>query len=48
VGEITAILPDYNEEVSIGSIVLRTRKFADRVIVIRHRLRLALYSTLLF
>ncbi|HRW31255.1 MULTISPECIES: glycosyltransferase family 2 protein [Methanothrix] len=34
VGEITAILPAYNEEVSIGSIVLRTRKFADRVIVV--------------
>lgn len=33
-GEITAILPAYNEEVSIGSIVLRTRKYADRVIVI--------------
>lgn len=34
VGEITAILPAYNEEVSIGSIVLRTLKYADRVIVI--------------
>lgn len=31
---ITAILPAYNEEVSIGSVVLRTRKYADRVIVI--------------
>jgi len=34
VGEITAILPAYNEEISIGSIVLRTLKYADRVIVI--------------
>ena len=34
VGEITAILPAYNEEVSIGSIVLRTREYADRVIVV--------------
>ena len=34
VGEITAILPAYNEEVSIGSIVLRTLKYADRVIVV--------------
>jgi len=32
--EITAILPAYNEEVAIGCVVLRTRKFADRVIVI--------------
>ena len=31
---ITALLPAYNEEVSIGSVVLRTRQFADRVIVI--------------
>lgn len=31
---ITAILPAYNEEVSIGSVVLRTRKFVDRVVVI--------------
>ena len=31
---ITAILPAYNEEVSIGSVVLRAREYADRVIVI--------------
>ena len=31
---IVAILPAYNEEVSIGSVVLRTRRYADRVIVI--------------
>ncbi len=33
-GSIAAILPAYNEEVSIGSIVLRAREYADRVIVI--------------
>jgi hypothetical protein len=27
-------LPAYNEEVAIGSVVLRTRKYADRVIVV--------------
>ena len=32
--QITALLPAYNEEVSIGSVVLRTRQFADRVIVV--------------
>lgn len=31
---ITALLPAFNEEVSIGSVVLRTRQFADRVIVV--------------
>jgi glycosyltransferase involved in cell wall biosynthesis len=31
---ITALLPAYNEEVSIGSVVLRTKQYADRVIVI--------------
>lgn len=31
---ITVILPAYNEEVSIGSIVLLSRKYADRVIVV--------------
>jgi len=31
---IVAILPAFNEEVSIGSVVLRTRKYADRVIVV--------------
>ncbi len=31
---ITAILPAYNEEVSIGSVVLCTRKYADRLLVI--------------
>lgn len=33
-GGITAILPAFNEEVAIGSIVLRTKQFADRVIVV--------------
>lgn len=32
--EITAILPAYNEEVAIGSVVLRARKYAGRVIVV--------------
>lgn len=32
--EITAILPAYNEEVSIGSVVLQTKKYADRIIVV--------------
>ncbi len=32
--KITAILPAYNEEVSIGSIVLSTRKYVDNVIVV--------------
>lgn len=31
---ITAILPAFNEEVAIGSMVLRTRLYADRVIVV--------------
>jgi len=31
---ITVILPAYNEEVSVGSIVLLTRRYADRVIVV--------------
>jgi len=31
---ITAILRAYNEEVAIGSVVLRARQHADRVIVI--------------
>jgi hypothetical protein len=31
---ITAILPAYNQEISIGSVVLYTRKYADRVLVI--------------
>ncbi len=31
---ITAILPAYNEEISIGSVVLRTKKYVDRVIVV--------------
>ncbi|MCK4527837.1 glycosyltransferase family 2 protein, partial [candidate division WOR-3 bacterium] len=31
---ITTILPAYNEEIRIGSIVLRTKQHADRVIVI--------------
>ena len=32
--KITAILPAYNEEVSLGSIVLHTKKYVDNVIVI--------------
>jgi glycosyltransferase involved in cell wall biosynthesis len=32
--KITAILPAYNEEVSLGSIVLTTKKYVDSVIVI--------------
>lgn len=31
---ITAILPAYNEEISIGSMVLRTKRYVDRIIVI--------------
>lgn len=31
---ITALLPAYNEEISIGSVVLRTKQYANRVIVI--------------
>ena len=31
---ITALLPAYNEEISIGRVVLRTKQYADRVIVI--------------
>ena len=31
---IVALLPAYNEEVSIGSVVLRTKQYADRVVVI--------------
>ncbi len=33
-GEILAVLPAYNEEVSIGSMVLHARQHVDRVIVI--------------
>ncbi|MGB9980547.1 glycosyltransferase family 2 protein [Methanobacterium sp.] len=32
--KITAILPAYNEEVSLGSIILNTKKYVDDVIVI--------------
>lgn len=32
--KITAILPAYNEEVSLGSIVLTTKKYVDKVIVV--------------
>ncbi|MBW6518385.1 MAG: glycosyltransferase family 2 protein [ANME-2 cluster archaeon] len=31
---ITAVLSAYNEEVSIGSVILRTRQYVDRVLVI--------------
>ena len=32
--KITAILPAYNEEVSLGSIVLHTKKYVDNILVI--------------
>jgi len=32
--KITAILPAYNEEISIGSIVLRTKNYVDHVMVV--------------
>ena len=31
---LCAVLPAYNEELSIGSVILRTRQFVDRVIVV--------------
>ena len=31
---LTAIIPAYNEQVSIGSMVLKTKKYVDRVIVV--------------
>ena len=31
---ITAIVPAYNEEIAIGSVVIRTSEFVDRVIVV--------------
>lgn len=31
---IAAILPAFNEEISLGSVVLRTRQHADRVFVV--------------
>jgi glycosyltransferase involved in cell wall biosynthesis len=31
---IVAILPAFNEEVSIGSVVLQTKRYVDRVIVV--------------
>jgi glycosyltransferase involved in cell wall biosynthesis len=31
---VVAIIPAYNEEITIGSVVLRTRKYVDRVIVV--------------
>ena len=31
---ITAILPAFNEESAIGSVVLRAKKYVDRVIVV--------------
>jgi glycosyltransferase involved in cell wall biosynthesis len=34
VASVSAILPAFNEEVAIGSVVLRARKYADRVIVV--------------
>jgi glycosyltransferase involved in cell wall biosynthesis/CheY-like chemotaxis protein len=33
-GRLTAIIPAYNEQVSIGSMVLKTKKYVDRVIVV--------------
>ncbi len=32
--KITAILPAFNEEISIGSVILRTKEYVDRVIVV--------------
>ena len=32
--QVTAIIPAYNEQISIGSVVLATRNYVDRVIVI--------------
>lgn len=34
VPRITAIIPAYNEELSIGSVVIRTSKYADHIIVV--------------
>jgi len=31
---IVAVIPAYNEEIAIGSIVLRTKKYVDKVIVV--------------
>ena len=31
---ITAIIPVFNEEISIGSVVLRAKKYADSVLVV--------------
>ena len=31
---LCAVLPAYNEEVSIGSVILRTRQYVDRVVVV--------------
>jgi glycosyltransferase involved in cell wall biosynthesis len=32
--EVTAVIPAYNEQLSVGSIALQARKFVDRVIVV--------------
>lgn len=32
--QVTAIIPAYNEQISIGSMVLKTRQYVDRVIVV--------------
>jgi len=32
--EIAAVIPAYNEEVAIGSVVLETKKYADTVVVV--------------
>ncbi len=32
--QVTAIIPAYNEQISIGSVVLRTKKYVNRVIVV--------------
>jgi glycosyltransferase involved in cell wall biosynthesis len=31
---VTAIIPAYNEQISIGSMVLKTKQYVDRVIVV--------------
>jgi len=34
VQDVVAVIPAYNEEVAIGSVVLKTKKYVDRVIVV--------------
>ena len=32
--EVTAVIPAYNEQLSVGSVALQASKFVDRVIVV--------------